>query len=62
MLHLLGSAARDLDDAERNIRSAESYNDASYIHSLLSRARREVEDAKRDIGDAETLVKRSWGQ
>ncbi len=62
VINLLRSAARDLNDAERAIRSAESNTDPSYIHSILSRAKCQVDDAKRDINDAERIVNRSWGE
>lgn len=62
VLNYLQSASRDLDDAERSVRSAESYDDPNYIRSILSRASQQLADAKRDIDDAERLVKRSWGE
>ena len=62
VLNLLQSASRDLDDVERSIRGAESHNDLSYIHSVLSRAKHQVDNAKREIDDAESLVNRSWGE
>lgn len=36
VLNYLQSASRDLDDAERSVRSAESYDDPNYIRSILS--------------------------